>query len=704
MCAEKTKKKNDKNLIFSNEYYSDFFTEGMIYCALVRSPVSYGTFISAETKNLPEGYKFFSSVDLPEKKSIKINGQDIPIFCHKEIFYKGQPVGILTGKDKNKLQKLADTLELNIQTPDEPHSSLDRENIIASRDFSFGEEKEPAEGECVIEATWESDVSVQTYSETDGAFVQIKDGKLYVSTPSIWISNLRNCLSEATGFSKQNIVITRTKTSSKETRIFWMNTLTACQCAVAAILSDKPVKLEYTRQEQHQYCENASCVNINYKTTVNKTSGIISSMKIDILTDCGAWNPFAQELADRLAVLCTGIYNCPSISINSRVKTSEDAPSTIDFSSAGSKAFFALENHINYIAENTGLDPFELRIVNKLENSKHLKSPFILDLGKTTQALEALCTKSNFFRKHAVYKVASANRFKQDNTSPFSTPLRGIGLASGYEGTVFSHSFSASKKPAVELTFSKEKKLYIKALPSSLNIFKIWQEKCSKLLGISADNIEIDYDSLSLEEPESPLTSEASVSITTSLVFKACEALAEKLEKSDTLPVTVKKSFVQNQKKSWNSESFSGYPFLSTSFGAMIIELELDSCTYTVNIRGIWMIADAGKIINPHMAEINLKNLIQEGLKSLVEDEELKTDMISIQFIQSEDEPKQLGNIISSLLPAAYTSALTQAVGKTFVHLPLKTDTIFQLTNILYNEYANQGPLRIENKGNTGGN
>ena len=47
--------------------------------------------------------------------------------------------------------------------------------------------------------------------------------------------------------------------------------------------------------------------------------------------------------------------------------------------------------------------------------------------------------------------------------------------------------------------------------------------------------------------------------------------------------------------------------------------------------------------------------------------------------MQSEDEPKQIGNLIYSILPPAYTSALSQAMGLTVNSLPLQTDSIFKL-------------------------
>ena len=213
--------------------------------------------------------------------------------------------------------------------------------------------------------------------------------------------------------------------------------------------------------------------------------------------------------------------------------------------------------------------------------------------------------------------------------------------------------------------------------------------------GIPAENIFLNTNYSIDSEPENPQTTNASISINSVLIKKACEALVRKLAKKtetadEEFPVTIKKNFSVNPRKSWDLETFSGYPFSSTSFAAMIAEIELDSASYSPQLRGIWFIADAGKILNPHAAETSLKNSIQEGLKELVEDDELSVSSISIQFMQSNDEPKQLGDIAASLLPAAYASALSQAVGKTITNMPVQTDTVFKLTKSLKENWEKQ--------------
>lgn len=690
MCA-KRKIPQKNTLIFSDEFYSDIFEDDMLYASVVRSPVPKGRIIKILTEELPEGYNFYGCEDLPFKKNIKISGTNIPVFCEKDIDYTGQAIGIITGPNKKNVRLLSKNIKMNIDEHFYYEEKNENSNILAQREVKYGQDYELQEEDSLVEEEWESDINFQNFTETNGAFCYIKSQNLYVFSPNLWISNLRKNLSDITGFPEENIYITRTKILSKTTDIIWLNTLICCQCALACLKLKKPIKLEFTRTEQQFFAENTSSVKIRHKTAVAK-SGLIKSMDILIHVNAGAYNPFAQEIADRLAIAAIGVYKCPNIKITSNIYKSHSIPSSIDFSIIASKAFYAVENQMNKISRETGIDPLELRILNLKIEDRHNRSKIILETGKSKEVLEAICRTGTFLRKNAAYKMEDIHRFDHDNASPYAPPLRGIGLACAYEGTAYLGSNFIKKNLNIELSYTKDQKLYIRGMPSSKNAWQIWQKTASEITGLPAENIFLNTNYSIDSEPENPQTTNASISINSVLIKKACEALARKLSKTtdEEFPVTIKKSFSVNPRKSWDLETFSGYPFSSTSFAAMIAEIELDSASYSPQLRGIWFIADAGKILNPHAAETSLKNSIQEGLKELVEDDELSVSSISIQFMQSNDEPKQLGDIAASLLPAAYASALSQAVGKTITNMPVQTDTVFKLTKSLKENWEKQ--------------
>lgn len=681
MPVKRRTKRSEKNLSFSDRFYSDIYEDGMLYASIFRSPVPKGRIIDIHIDSLPDGYCFFDINDVPGSNSIKSMGGDIPVFSGKDISYLGQPIGIITGPNRKIVRKLCKELKIDIDEHflyDEKQSSSfsEKNNLLAFREIKTGIKYEKGEDDIEIEDEWESEIKSQSFSETNGAFCHVKNQKLYVFAPNRWTYNLRKTLCEITGFSPENIFITRTNLPDKNTDILWLNTLICCQCAVAAIKLSKPVKLEFTRNEQRIYAENTSAVKIYHKTIVDK-SGILKSMEISIHVNAGAFNPFAQEIADRLAISSIGLYDCPNIAISSKIYKSHSIPSSIDFSIIDSKAFFAVENQMNKIASLTGFDPMELRLKNIAFDAKKQKSPFFLEQGKSSILLSTLNKNSVFLRKYASYKIAAMHKDERDNNSPFAPPLRGIGLSLAYEGTGYLSSKFITKKISVEVTLTENGKLFIKAIPPSPEVWKIWQSIASETLGIPSSDIINDTDFELEKEPENPKTADASITITTRLIKKAAETLKKK-DKSE-LPLSIKKSFTASIKRKWKNDEFSGYPFSSTSPAAMIVEVELDPATFREYIRGIWFIADAGKVLNPKSAEISVRGAIQEGLRELVDDDETTAENISIQFLPSDEPPKQIGEVVTSLLPSAYASALSQVSGKTVRNLPLQTDSIFNL-------------------------
>ena len=257
---------------------------------------------------------------------------------------------------------------------------------------------------------------------------------------------------------------------------------------------------------------------------------------------------------------------------------------------------------MNKISRETEIDPLELRLLNLKTEDRHGKTktlqgkgakqfssetsplsgknaqnpqsqkntpfeePVGLEMGKQKEALLAVCKAATFLRKNAVYKLEDSFRFVRDNASPYAPPLRGIALACAYEGTAYLGSNFIKKNLNVELSYTQDKKLYIRGMPISRDIWQIWQRTASEITGIPVEHIFLNTRYSIESEPENPQTTNASIYITLVLIKKACEALVKKITLAEVFPVMVKKSFTVNPRKSWNLETFSGYPFSATSF------------------------------------------------------------------------------------------------------------------------------------------
>ena len=723
MCA-KRKAADKKKILFSDEFYSDMSEKDMLHAVLIRSPFAYGTISSidfAPKTKIPEGYVLFTHADLPAKKQVSILGTDIPVLCAGEIAYKGEPVALLVGEDRDVLEELKAVVRIHLDKKElkknESRFSRDYRSlsvslrdgspleqsitslrttlenftkpkeIVAKRKIVVGKSEDIFSAEekatFIVEGTWKNQISYASHRETDGVLAQVKAGNLHIATSSQWIGQCLNTVAAVTGFPPEKIFLTRTKIFSKTTVSLWQNGILASLAAFAAIETGKPVRLSLSRAEQEEFIEGTSDISISHKTAIDK-NGILTAMEVSIDFDSGAYNPFASLILDRLSLAACGIYNCKNVKISAKAYRSHNPPSSHVISQLDTPAFFAVENQIQKIAEITGFSPVDLRQMNKAGGLQKHTEPFTFSFGRSSDAINAVALRSDFKRKYTVSRLAEQGRYEAENDQPYSPPLRGIALACAFEGSgYFGEDFEKSPV-SVQVTVTEEKKLVVHAVPPSVALKEIWTKLILDSLIIEKRNIlftgETGDDSPkkkgnAVSLPEGLV---GNASIKTILLQKCIDSLKRK--KFDGTPISVRKSIPTARKKAWSQAEFSGTPFYNTAFGTCTVELELDTCTFREKLRKICVIIDGGKIMHPKAAENAVHRAIAHCLASLVSEETLRCPTISVQFTQSEEEPKQIGSLIYAILPAAYASALSQAIAAPVERLPLTTESLFKLS------------------------
>ena len=679
MCAKK-KTGDKKHILFSDEFYSDMSEKDMLYAVLVRSHASSGKILSIHFEpkiKLTENYGFLTAKDLGAKNKISILGNDTTILADEKISYKGEPFALLYGEDKEILEELSESFKLEIEeSQNSPELIAEKTLTVGNSDIFFDN---PEKSDFIVEDEWENTIEYKQNKETEGAFTQIKGGKLTVFTPSQWISQTFRILCEVTDFPKEKIFITQTKISSKTLVSLYQNGILAALASLVTIKTGKPVKLSLSRVEQETFLESTGRITIRHKTAIDKNA-LILAMDISIEYDFGAYNPFARYMLERFLLTSCGIYSCKNVKIHASALKTKKQPASHPLFAIDSYTFFAIENQIQKISEITGFSPIEIRQINKAGGLKKVTKPFTFAFGRATDAINAVAIRSDLKRKYTVARLAEHSRFEAMNNSSFSPPLKGIGLACGFEGSGYFGSDFEKANISLQVSVTEEKKILIHSIPQSPTIREIWIKLVQENIEIEKRNIlftsEFSEDSVKKNNVLAiPEKFPGDISIKTSLLRKCIESIKRK--KIDGSPFSARKSISSARKKLWNQDNFEGSPFYNTAFGSCTVELELDPYTFREKLCKICVIIDGGMILNPKAAENTIQSAISHCLANLVDFAPLVCPSITVQFTQSEEEPKQIGNLIYSILPAAYTSALSQAVSCQIQHIPVQTDTVF---------------------------
>ena len=135
-------------------------------------------------------------------------------------------------------------------------------------------------------------------------------------------------------------------------------------------------------------------------------------------------------------------------------------------------AFFAIENHIHHIADETGMLPDEIRILNICGNGES-GSPFKYKNIKYSDAIHAIASKSDFHRRYTTFRMNSLKNFKDDEKLFKSLPLRGIAISCATEGAYFLGNRLAASSQKIEMTLELDGSLTVNTSIYSGSIYEI---------------------------------------------------------------------------------------------------------------------------------------------------------------------------------------------------------------------------------------
>ena len=135
---------------------------------------------------------------------------------------------------------------------------------------------------------------------------------------------------------------------------------------ISALLAQKarrPVKWRWTREEEFLASSTRAPWHIEIADAVTN-DGWILGRRTMTLHDAGAYTRFSSYGVTKHSFHLAGAYTIPNVAFNSYVIWTNRTPTTAMRGFGVTSVSFAVEMHINRIAEVLGVDPWELRLKN----------------------------------------------------------------------------------------------------------------------------------------------------------------------------------------------------------------------------------------------------------------------------------------------------------------------------------------------------
>jgi putative selenate reductase molybdopterin-binding subunit len=153
-------------------------------------------------------------------------------------------------------------------------------------------------------------------------------------------------------------------------------------CAHLTIATGRPVRLEYTREEEFTAARSRHPMRVKMKTGV-KSDGTITANEMIVLSDTGAYGCHALTVTGNTGHKAMALYPAygidrgaalrvappgvmPNVRFYADIVYTNTPPSGAFRGYGVPQGFFPVETHMEYIARELGLDPLEFRLKNAL--------------------------------------------------------------------------------------------------------------------------------------------------------------------------------------------------------------------------------------------------------------------------------------------------------------------------------------------------
>jgi len=646
--------------------------EDTLHIKLVQAQVSHANILSIDTseaEKVPGVYRVLTYRDVPGTNRInglafpanKGSGKERPILNDKKIFQYGDAIAMVLAhnpaiaeeaarKVKVEIEELPaymsapaamaeDAIEIHPGTP----------NVYFENHTVKGKEVEPMFEH--LPYTVEDDFYIQRQPhlplEPDVGFAYIDpDGKLIIHSKSIGIHLHALMVAEGIGVPLENLAIVQNHAGG--TFGYKFSPTMEGLLGVAALVTKKPVYLQFNMYQQITYTGKRSPFFINLKMGADK-NGKITAMHSDWTVDHGPYCEFGDLLTMRGVQFIGAGYNIPNIRGDGRTVATNHAWGSAFRGYGSPQSLFSSEVLVDELAEKVGMDPLEFRYLNVYREGDLTPTGCAPDVIAFPQALDKLRPIYKQAKEAAKTKNAKGGAIK------YGVGISLLEYGCGLDGADSSEAWAEITAEGVTIGNSWEDHGQ-GADMATLTV----ADEALKELGIRPEQIKLVMNDMRLTPNSGPAGGSRSNVMTGNSTRVACENLLAALRKEDgtfrTYKEMVDAKLPTKYMGKWTApckecsvETGQGNPFPVYMYGVLLVEVAVDTTTGKTKVEKMTMVSDCGPIMNKLVLEGQLWGGLVQGIGlALSEDfEDLKknTTLVGCGIPRIEDVPDTI-NII----------------------------------------------------------
>ncbi len=394
-------------------------------------------------------------------------------------------------------------------------------------------------------------------------------------------------------------------------------------CALLTIATDRPVRLELSRAEEFRSSRSRHPQILHMKTGV-KRDGTIVANEMTVLANTGAYGTHSMTVQSNTGSKPLPIYPCPNIRFEAVVVYTNLPPAGAFRGYGVPQGFFALESHIDEVAKQLGMDALELRRKNWIKEGD--ENPLAQALGEGKEGYAQVIESCGL--PQCLDIVEEKLNWKEKRGKPGTGRYRrGVGVSLAMHGTAIAGLDMGGA--SIKLNDDGSFNLLVGATDIGTGSDTVIAQIVAEVLGVRLEDVVMH----SSDTDFTPFDTGAYASSTTYISGGAAKKAAEQVRmqilevagrmlKVNPADLTIKDRVisaldgraltvsqvaldslhVENQQQIMATASWMSYQS-PPPFAVQGAEVEVDTGTGVVRVLKAISAVDAGRVVNPIMAE-----------------------------------------------------------------------------------------------------
>ena len=611
-------------------YVDDIAMPGMLHGATVRSQIPRG-----KIRRITFGggvhwdeFVVVTAKDIPGRNHIALILDDQPCLADGVVNHPEEPILLLAHPERHQLWKAVEAVSIEydplpaVLTMEE--SERQTEIIWGSDNTlkSFLVEKGSLDGiwekaAHIIEGEYFTGAQEQLYIENNG-MIGSYDSDAGVT---VWGSlqcpyYVHKALMAIFALPEEKVRVVQMETGGAFGGKEEYPSMIGAHAALLAMKAGRPVKMVYDRAEDMAATTKRHPSRTRHRTAVDANGKILGG-EIEICMDGGAYATLSSVVLSRGTIHAGGPYYWPHVVIRSKAVATNAPPHGAFRGFGAPQALFAMERHMDRIAQVVGLSPVEVRKRNFLQPGMSTSTAQVIreniDLGRL---LDRALELSQYREKKS--RFALANRSGKVK--------KGLGIAAFLHGAGFTGSGERYLSSVVGVEATAEGS--VRVLVSSV---EFGQGTNTVLCQVAAETLCLPYDSVLIAQPDTsavpnsgPTVASRTAMIVGNLVRSAALGLKQTLVQSGLLrenyspqefheacrkhvatrgPVRSYSRYEAPPEVFWDDQKYRGEAYAAFAWAVYVAEVSVDLATYSVSVDDFVALQEIGKVLHPRLAE-----------------------------------------------------------------------------------------------------